>query len=166
MAEQNGKPFDPSDCLHRSVADVICGITFGEGYDTTNQDLNKLLKLKVKLLGKVEDIMVVTEADFFPLAQYLPIKGRDRLIQAFFEMFSIIRKFLRERTGHFDPEKPGQDFISGLLHARHEAECNNDEERNALLSDDYFVNNIEDMFAAGYESITSAMKWATAFLVI
>lgn len=47
MAEQNGKPFDPTDCLHRSIADVICGITFGEGYDTTNQDLNKLLNLNV-----------------------------------------------------------------------------------------------------------------------
>ena len=52
---------------------------------------------------------------------------------------------------HFDPEKPVQDFISGLLQVRFEAECDNDEERNALFSDDYFVNNIEDMFAAGYK---------------
>ena len=26
MEEQYGKPFDPADCLMRSVADVICGI--------------------------------------------------------------------------------------------------------------------------------------------
>ena len=165
MAEQNGKPFDPTDCLHRSIADVTCGITLGEGYDTTKQDLNKLLNLNVELMKNVEDIMMVVMADFFPLAWYLPIKARDRLIQAFLEMFSIIRKFLRERKKHFDPEKPVQDFISGLLHAKHKAECENDEERNALLSDDYFVNNIEDMFAAGYKTTSTAVKLAIAFLV-
>ena len=42
--EQDGKPFDPADCLIRSVADVISGITFGEGYDTTNPDLKKALE--------------------------------------------------------------------------------------------------------------------------
>ena len=27
--EQNGKPFNPADCLMQHVADVICGITLG-----------------------------------------------------------------------------------------------------------------------------------------
>ncbi|KAJ7331623.1 hypothetical protein OS493_019211 [Desmophyllum pertusum] len=30
MEEQDGKPFDPADCLMRGVANVICGITFGK----------------------------------------------------------------------------------------------------------------------------------------
>ena len=165
MEEQDGKPFDPADCLQRAVADVICGITFGEGYDTTNPDLNKLLKLNVDLVASTDDAQLLTILDFFPLAKYLPLKAYDRVLQPVFDMYDIIRKFLKEREGTFDPEEPVQDLISGLLHAKHEAECESDEQREAFLSDDYFVNTIEDMFAAGYETTSTTMKWAIAFLV-
>ena len=83
LEEQEGKPFDPSDCLQRAVADVICGITFGEGYDTTNPGLNKLLKLNVDLVAGTDDAQLATILDFFPLAKYLPIKAYDRFLKPF-----------------------------------------------------------------------------------
>ena len=165
IEEQDGKPFDPADCLQRTVADVICGVTFGEGYDTTNPDLNRLLKLNVDLVANTDDAQLVTVLDFFPLAKYLPLKAYDRLLQPVFEMFDIIRKFLRKGEENFDPEEPVQDLISGLLHAKYEAKCESGEEDEAFLSDDYLVNTIEDMFAAGYETTSTTVKWALAFLV-
>ena len=165
MEEQVGKPFDPADCLQRGVADVICGITFGEGYDTTNPDLNKLLKLNVDFTADADNVQLVTILDFFPFSKYLPIKAYDRFFQYFFNIFDIIRIFLKEREENFNPDEPVQDLISGLLHAKHEAECDSDEEREAFLSDDYIVNTIEDMFIAGYETTSTTMKWAIAFLV-
>ena len=165
IEEQNGEPFDPADCLQRAVADVICGITFGEGYDTTNPDLNKLLKLNVDLVANTDDVHLVTVLDNFTLAKYLPLKAYDRLLQPAFEMYEIIGKFLRERKETFDPEEPVHDLISGLLHAKHKAERESNEVQAAFLSDDYFVNTIEDMFAAGYETTSTTMKWAITFLV-
>ncbi|KAL9969642.1 hypothetical protein ACROYT_G021879 [Oculina patagonica] len=165
MEEQDGKPFDPADCLQRAVADVICGVTFGEGYDTTNPDLNKLLQLNVDAVADADNAQLATILDFFPLAKYLPIKAYDRFIQLFYEIFDIIRIFLREREKSFDPNKPVQDLISGLLHAKHEAQYESDEMREAFLSDDYLVNTIEDMFIAGYETTSTTMKWAITFLV-
>ena len=94
MEKQQGQPFDPADCLMRAVADVICGITFGEGYDTSNPDLNKLLKLNVESVANAADSQLATILDFFPLAQYLPIRVYERYLSPFFEMFDIIRKFL------------------------------------------------------------------------
>ena len=73
-------------------------------------------------------------------------------------MFDIIRKFLNERKKNFDPEKPVKDFITGLLHAKLEAEGERNEGRTALLADDYFINTIEDMFAAGYETTSTTMS--------
>ena len=73
MEKQQGQPFDPADCLMRAVADVIYGITFGEGYDTSNPDLNKLLKLNVESVANADVSQLATILDFFPLAQYLPI---------------------------------------------------------------------------------------------
>ena len=66
MEKQQGQPFDFADCLVRAVADVICGITFGEGYDTSNPDLNKLLKLNVESVANAADSQLATILDFFP----------------------------------------------------------------------------------------------------
>ena len=165
MEEQDGKPFDPADCLMRGVADVICGITFGEGYDTTNPHLDRLLQINAEFAAVTDEVQLITILDFFSFAQYLPIKIYDYFLKTINEAYDIIRLFLREREQKFDPEQPVQELISGLLHARHEAECENDEDRAALLSEDYFVNTIEDMFVAGYETTSTTMKWVIAFLV-
>ena len=165
MEEQDGKPFDPAACLQRVVADVICGVTFGEGYDTTNPDLNKLLKLNVDIVANTDDAQLVTVLDNFAIAKYLPLKAYDRLLKPVLEIYEIIRKFLKERKQTFDPEEPVHDLISGLLEAKHKAERESNEVQAAFLSDDCFVNTIEDMFAAGYETTSTTMKWAIAFLV-
>lgn len=165
IEEQDGKPFDPAESLVRSVADVMFGITFGQDCDTTNPDLNKLLKLNADFIANVEDAQLVAVLEFFPLAHYLPFKAYDRCIQPFFEMHGIIRKFLKERREKFNPVQPVRDLISGLLQAKYEAESENDEEKAALLTDDYFVNTILDMFIAGYETTSTTLKWVIAFLV-
>ena len=165
MEQQNGEPFNPTDRLNRTVADVICGITFGEGYDTTNPDLNRLLKLNVDFITDHENAQLVRILDFVPLTQYLPIKAYDRFIQPFYGMFDVIRIFLKEREKNFDPSQPIQDLISGLLLAKSEAQCDNDEGKAAYLTEDYFVNTVEDMFLGGYETTSTTMQWAIAFLV-
>ena len=165
MEALKGKHFDPSESLNRTVADVICGITFGEGYDTTNPNLNRLLKLNADFMSDHENSQLVRILDFIPATQYLPIKAYDRFIQPFYEMFDIIRIFLREREKNFNPEQPVQDLISGLLLAKKDAERENDREKSAFLSEDYFVNTIEDMFIAGYETTGTTMRWAIAMLV-
>ena len=38
------------------------------------------------------------------------------------------------------------------------------QEKSALLLEDYMVNTIEDMFAAGYKTISTTLRWAIAFL--
>ena len=97
MEEQDGKPFDPADCLMHGVADVICGIAFKDGSDTANPDLNKFVKLFSKYVANANDNTAVAILDFFSWARYLPIKAYDRALQPFFEMHDIIRKLLRER---------------------------------------------------------------------
>ena len=165
MEKEQGQPFDPSDCLMRAVADVISGITFGEGYDTTNPDLNKLLKLNSDITANVADAQLARMLDFFPLAKYMSFKAYDSFLAPFPQIHDIIRKFLKERKGNFDPAQPVRDLIAGLLHAKLEAEGESNEDRTALLTDDYFINTIEDMFAAGYETTSTTMKWVLPFLV-
>lgn len=165
MVGQNGKPFDPADCLMRGVANVICGVTFGKGYDTTHPDLKRLLKLCAHVVENEDIAQLVTMWDFFPWARYMPIRAYDRFIQPFFEMHKIIRKFLRERENTLNPTQQVQDFISGLLCARNEAKFDNDKDKTSFLCDDYLVNSIQNMFGAGYETTSTTLKWVIAFLV-
>ena len=164
MEEQDGKPFDPADCLMRGVANVICGITFGEGRDTTNPDLDRLLKLNMKIIANADVTRFVRILDFFSWAHYLPIKAYDQVLQPFFDIHDLIRQIFSQRESKFDPGEPVKDLISGLLHAKLEAERDS-EGRAVLLSDDYFVMTIEDMFFAGYETTSTTLKWFIAFVV-
>ena len=167
MEQQNGAPFDPADCLQRIVADVICGIIFQDGLNTKNPDMDKLLKLNVKFAESADAVKMAFILDFFRGARHLPVKARqDRIVQLFYDMYDIIRKLLRERKETFDPSEPVEDFMSALLRARYDldAECESDEERSAVLSEDYFIAAIEDMFLAGFESTSTTLRFALAFL--
>ena len=120
IEEQDGKPFDPADCLMRSVADVIYGITFKGGSDTTNPDLNRLLELCKSAFANTVDFQTSSMLDFFPWAHYLPIKAYERFIQPFLEIHGVLRNLLREKEQAFDPAAPMENFISALLHAKHD----------------------------------------------
>ena len=70
---------------------------------TTNQDLERLLKLNANFIANAGDIQEATILDFFPWGRYLPVKSYDRIFKVFDEIHSIIRKFVRERKDTFDP---------------------------------------------------------------
>ena len=166
MDEQGGKPFDPADCMIRGVADVICGITFKDGSDTSNPDLNRLLELNKYIIANSDDIQLLQILDFFPLLNYLPFKAYGRILPYSFEVHDIIRKLLKERIDTFDPAEPVQDLITSLLRTEHDLEpdFDSDEAKAALLSEDYFVATIMDMFAAGYETTSTTLRFLVAYL--
>ena len=167
MEEQDGKPFDPADCLIRGVADVICGITFKDGSDTSNPDLNRLLELNKYMFSNADDLQLLQILDFYPLLTYLPFKAYDRILPCTFEMHDIIRKLLKERIETFDPTEPVEDLMSSLLRTKHELEpeSRRNDEKVALLSEDFFVAIILDMFIAGYETTSTTLRFLVAFLV-
>ena len=164
IADQKGKPFDPSNILARSVANVICGITFGEKFNSSHPDFDRLLELNQISVSSTELNESAAFWDFFAFAKHLPIKAYKSLGKIDDEIFDIIRKQLREREEAFDPKQPIADLISGLIKARNEAEVEDTQEKSALLLEDYLVNTIEDMFGAGYETTSTTLRWAIAFL--
>ncbi|KAK2557763.1 Cytochrome P450 2J5 [Acropora cervicornis] len=162
VEEQRGELFDPADRLMKAVADVICGITFKDGSDTRNPDLDRMLKLNAAIVANVDDFQKVLILDFFPGQVYERWKAPIRDIQG------IIRKRLRQTKETFDPTEPVEDFMSALLRAQldFEAECKTEEEKAELFSEDRFVTTVHDMFAAGYETTsTQTLRFVIAFLV-
>ena len=167
VEEQRGELFDPADRLMKAVANVICGITFKDGSDTRNPDLDRMLKLNAAIVANVDDFQKVLILDFFPWAHYLDREVYERWTAPLLEIHGIIRKRLRQTKETFDPMEPVEDFMSALLRAQldFEAECKTEEEKGELFSEDRFVTTVHDMFAGGYETTSTTLRFVIAFLV-
>ena len=167
VGEQRGEHFDPADRLMKAVADVICGITFKDGSDTRDPDLDRMLKLNMAVVANVDDFQKVLILDFFPWAHYSAKEVYERWTAPLREIHGIIRKRLRQAKEKFDPTEPVEDLMSALLRAQldFEAECKTEEEKAELFSEDRFVATIHDMFAAGYETTSTTLRFVIAFLI-
>lgn len=163
--EQNGKSFDPSDILAKSVADVICGITFGQYFNSSHPHFDRFFEIDIKFFTDADFNESLNTLDFFPIAKYFPFKAYKENEEMTDESFIILQRIFRQGEKDFDINKPVDDLMTGLLKARHEAECENEEEKQALLSEDYMVNTLSDMFSAGYDTTSTTLKWAILFLV-
>ena len=82
-----------------------------------------------------------------------------------FQIQDITRKILTQRQSNFDPAQPIQHLISGLLHAKYEAQCECDYDRTVFLSNVYIIVTTQDMCLGGYETKNTTLKWAIAYLV-
>ncbi|XP_067051049.1 steroid 17-alpha-hydroxylase/17,20 lyase-like isoform X2 [Acropora muricata] len=167
VEEQRGELFDPADRLMKAVANVICGITFKDGSDTRNPDLDRMLKLNAAIVANVDDFQKVLILDFFPWAHFLDREVYERWTAPLLEIHGIIRKRLRQMKETFDPTEPVEDFMSALLHAQldFERECKTEEEKTEIFSEDRFVTTIHDIFAAGYETTSTALRFVFAYMV-
>ncbi|XP_068752778.1 steroid 17-alpha-hydroxylase/17,20 lyase-like isoform X1 [Montipora capricornis] len=167
MEDQRGELFDPADHLMKAVANIICGITFKGGSDTQSPDLDRMLKLNAAFVANVDAFQKVLILDFFPWVRYLPTRIYERWMEPVREIHKIIRKRLKQTKENFDPTEPVEDFTSAMLCAQRdfEAECKSEEEKADLFSEDRFVTTIHDMFVAGYETTSTALRFVVAFMV-
>ena len=164
--EQKGKDFDPAEILMKSVANVICRISFGEHFDSSSPDFDELLRLNNESFTDTklsEDAFIL---DLFPLAKYFPFESYQKEIKMADRMFEIIGKQLKLQRERFDSSAEVKSLTESLIKERIAAEGEvGSEDKVSILSDDYIVNTLEDMFSAGYETTSTTLRWAIAFLI-
>ena len=164
--EQKGKDFDPAEILMKSVANVICRISFGEYFDSSSPDFDELLRLNNETFTDTkisEDAFIL---DLFPLAKYFPFESYQKEIKMADRMFEIIGKQLKLQRERFDSSAEVKSLTESLIKERITAEGEvGSEDKVSILSDDYIVNTLEDMFSAGYETTSTTLRWAIAFLI-
>ena len=164
--DQEGSAFDPSQIVTESVANVICRIAFGEHFDSSHTDFQELLQLNISVFTDDEMNVQVFALDQFPVAKFFPFKAYRKMQKIFDRIFEILRSQLREQETAFDPKVAVESLTGSLLKERIAAENEvGAEEKASLLSDDYIINALEDMFSAGYETTSTTLRWAIAYLV-
>ena len=164
---QQGNDFDPSQILMESVANVICRVTFGKHFDSSHPDLQELLQLINQSFTDTEMNAQEYILDFFPIARYFPFQCYQLQKNIADRVCEILRQQLNIQREEFDPTADIENLTGSLLKERVAAENEVNEEdldKTSLLSYDYIINTIKDMFAAGYETSTT-LRWTIAYLV-
>lgn len=164
--EQNGKDFNPGQILMETVANVICRISFGEHFNSSHPDFDELLRLNNESFTDTELSSAVFVLDLFSWAKYFPFKAYKRLDDFGIPIFDILRKELKKQQENYDPAAEVKSLIQMLIKERDAAEAEiGEDEKTALLSDDYIINTLSDMFSAGYETTSTTLRWVIAYLV-
>ncbi|CAN8187957.1 unnamed protein product [Coccothraustes coccothraustes] len=153
------KRFEPYRYLVVSVANVICAMCFGQRYEHDDQEL-------LSLVNSTEEFTAVTAAgnpaDFIPLLRYLPSRSM-KLFMDFNRYFlSFLQKRVKEHYETYD-ENNIRDITDSLIEQCLDKKLG----ANAAtqIPKEKIVNLVNDLFGAGFDSITTALSWSLMYLV-
>ncbi|NWX93164.1 CP1A5 protein, partial [Nothoprocta pentlandii] len=157
MEEQ--KSFDPYRYLVVSVANVICAICFGRRYDHNDQELLSI----VNVGEQFADVAAAgNPADFIPVLQYLPNRAMD-LFKDFNQRFvHFLQKIVKEHYESFDKNNI-RDVTDSLIDQCLEKKVEANTAKQ--IPKEKIVNLVNDLFGAGFDTVTTALSWSLMYLV-
>uniref|UniRef100_A0A8D0GVW9 Cytochrome P450 1A n=1 Tax=Sphenodon punctatus TaxID=8508 RepID=A0A8D0GVW9_SPHPU len=153
------KSFDPYRYVVVSVANVICAMCFGKRYSHDDQELLSMVNLNNEF-GNVA--ASGNPADFIPMLQYLPSRTM-KIFKDLNKRFSeFVQKIVRDHYCSFDKDNI-RDITDSLI--GHCQDKKMDENAKIQLSDQKIVNLVNDLFGAGFDTVTTALSWCLMYLV-
>ena len=162
--EQSSRAFNPQGVITTVMADIICRVTFGNRFDSSHPDFPNFMAANRVSFEDTELNEASSFYDFFPYAQYLPVKAYKEYEKLTEQIYSVLYKQLKEAKVVFDPREPVKDLTCALIKARNDAEEQDSGELAEQLSEDMILNTMSDMFTAGYETTSVTLLWVIAFL--
>ncbi|XP_045889101.1 cytochrome P450 1A1 [Micropterus dolomieu] len=151
--------FDPFRYIVVSVANVICAMCFGRRYDHNDQELLSLVNLSDEF-GQV--VGSGNPADFIPALQFLPSPTMKKFIGINNRFNVFVKKIVSEHYTTFDKDNI-RDITDSLID--HCEDRKLDENSNVQVSDDKIVGIVNDLFGAGFDTVSTALSWSVMYLV-
>uniref|UniRef100_A0A4W5NBZ8 Cytochrome P450 1A n=1 Tax=Hucho hucho TaxID=62062 RepID=A0A4W5NBZ8_9TELE len=151
--------FDPFRHIVVSVANVICGMCFGRRYSHDDQELLGFVNLSDEF-GQV--VGSGNPADFIPILRYLPNRTMKRFMDINDRFNTFVQKIVSEHYESYDKDNI-RDITDSLID--HCEDRKLDENANVQVSDEKIVGIVNDLFGAGFDTISTALSWAVVYLV-
>ncbi|XP_040275681.1 cytochrome P450 1A1-like [Bufo bufo] len=150
--------FDPSQDITYTAASVICALCYGKHYSHDDEEFLGIIKL-TEVAQKESGS--AAPADFIPILRFFPLSGVRTLLRAIDKFNNFTKKHVEE---HFESYEKGhiRDITDALIYL-----CNRKKVEDKLftLSDAQIVSTVNDMFGAGYDTISSAVQWSFLYLI-
>ncbi|NXT64793.1 CP1A5 protein, partial [Chaetops frenatus] len=151
--------FEPYRYLVMSVTNVICAMCFGRRDEHEDQEL-------LSLVNSSEEFTDVTApgtpADFIPLLRYLP----SRSMKVFLDFNRYLLSFLQKRVKeHYETynENNIRDITDSLIEQCLDKKLETN--RAKQIPKEKIVNLVNDLFGAGFDTVTTALSWSLMYLV-
>ncbi|XP_064192146.1 cytochrome P450 1A1-like [Anguilla rostrata] len=158
VTEASGS-FDPFRHIVVSVANVICGMCFGRRYNHDDQELLSFVNLSDEF-GQVAGSG--NPADFIPFLRFLPSRTMKSFMDINARFNAFVQKIVTEHYRTFDKNNI-RDITDSLID--HCEDRKLDENSNVQVSDEKIVGIVNDLFGAGFDTISTALSWAVVYLV-
>ncbi|MDL1135861.1 cytochrome P450, partial [Yersinia pestis] len=98
--------------------------------------------------------------DFFPLLRYLPNPALERFKNFNKRFLNFLQKTVQEHYQDFDKNSV-QDIVGALFKHSEKASRAN----GGLIPQENIVNLVNDIFGAGFDTVTTAISWSLMYLV-
>ncbi|XP_040022738.2 cytochrome P450 1A1 [Gasterosteus aculeatus] len=151
--------FDPFRHIVVSVANVICGMCFGRRYSHDDQELLSLVNLSDEFSQVAGS---GNPADFIPALRFLPnaLMTKFKDINARFNIF--VQKIVSEHYATYDKDHI-RDITDSLID--HCEDRKLDENSNVQMSDEKIVGIVNDLFGAGFDTVSTTLSWSVMYMV-
>ncbi|KAJ8252226.1 hypothetical protein COCON_G00215380 [Conger conger] len=154
-----GGSFDPFRHIVVSVANVICGMCFGRRYSHDDQELLSIVNMSHEF-NQVAG--TANPADFITFLQYLPSRTMKAFVDINGRFTRFVQKLVREHYISYD-----KNNICDITHSLidHCEDRKLDENSNTQVSDEKIVGIVNDLFGAGFDTVSTFLSWAVMYLV-
>lgn len=157
--KQDGLAFCPTKMIGVSIANVICGLLFGNRYNHDDKDFVELLELVDKYF-----ISRYANADSatIPLLRYRKSyrEGIENLRKFNNEFYDFSQRKIEEGRKRLSEGEEPMDFVTLYLKEMDKAE----EGGEARISEDWLGPIIRDFFNAGSETSSTTLTWMVMYM--
>ncbi|XP_045746338.1 cytochrome P450 2F5 [Mirounga angustirostris] len=158
LKKTEGKPFDPTFVLSRSVSNIICSVIFGSRFDYDDERLLTIIRL-------ISDNFQIMSGpwgelyNIFPsLLDWVPGPHR-RLFQNYGCMKDLIARSVRDHQDSLDPSSP-RDFIDCFLNKMAQEK----QDPHSHFHMDTLLMTTHNLLFGGTETVGTTLRHA--FLVL
>lgn len=151
--------FDPFRHIVVSVANVICAMCFGRRYSHDDQELLSIVNMSHEFSQVAS---TANPADFIPFLRFLPNRTMKAFVDINGRFTRFVQKLVREHYISYD-----KNNISDITHSLidHCEDRKLDENSNTQVSDEKIVGIVNDLFGAGFDTVSTFLSWAVMYLV-
>ncbi len=159
--QHDGNPFEPSDLLGASAANVICAAVMSTRFRHDNYEFKSFMK---NFDDGFELFTSIGLANFVPALKYLP--GVDSKVKQLEvnhgKMLKFARKVINEHRADLDLANP-RDLVDAYLVEM--AKAGEALKELGIDGDSQLEQVILDLFSAGVETVKTALTWSILYML-
>lgn len=158
IEKEKGGLFNPAHLFNNAVSNIICQLVMGKRFDYSDHKFQIMLKSVTEVLRLEGSIWSMLYEAFPGVMRYLP-GPHNKMFSEFNTVLDFISEEVKMHKETLDPNNP-RDYIDAFI-----SEMENHKESDLGFTEANLALCSLDLFLAGTETTTTALRWALIYLI-